>query len=299
MKNISNIHDYCREINISPPKHSFFDIRQFEENMKTVNTIQPPFRHEFYAIALRILGNNKEVNGKFLDSNLFFNSPYQIITWDIKPDWQGWYIIFDRQFLALNDGWKNFMSKFPFFRLDKVLHMNLLKEDAIAANSFFQKIFDEYHSENKDKFLFIQALTQLLLLLSKRYFDKTELTHENSTANRTTDIVLLSRFQCLVSTMLTNEDSDTKARKTSFYADKLHVHPNYLNTVVKRITGNTASDFIQSQLISSAKSLLIQTQLSSKEVAYKLHFEEPTHFNAFFKKNTGMTPQQFRERKQI
>jgi AraC family transcriptional activator of pobA len=71
--------------------------------------------------------------------------------------------------------------------------------------------------------------------------------------------------------------------------------PNHLNVVVKRITGKTSTNIIQSQLIASAKSLLRQTNLSAKEVAFKLHFKEPTHFNSFFKKFTGFTPQQFRE----
>ncbi|MFY7733573.1 MAG: helix-turn-helix domain-containing protein [Bacteroidia bacterium] len=295
MKTITTIHDYCKEINIPSPKHPFFDIRKFEENAKTVNLKQPPFRHEFYAIALRNSGDNKEVNGKFLDSNLFFNSPYQIVTWDIKPDWQGWYIIFDREFLGLNPSWQNFIIDFPFFRLDKVAPMDLPEEDAKTADNFFQQIFDEYHSDNKDKFLFIQAFTQILLLITKRYFDKLEIIGESNQDNRTADIILVSRFQSLVETLITNEDASSEIRQTSFYADKLNVHPNHLNAVVKRITGNTATSIVQNQLITFAKSLLVQTDLTAKEIAYKLHFAEPTHFNSFFKKNTGFTPQQYRD----
>lgn len=295
MKTITTIQDYCKEINIPNPKHPYFDIRKFEDNMKTVNAKQPPFRHEFYAIALRNSGDNKEVNGKFLDSNLFFNSPYQIITWDIEPDWQGWYIIFDREFLGLNPSWQNFIIDFPFFRLDKVSPMILPMEDAKLANNIFQQIFDEYHSNNKDKFLFIQSFTQLLLLITKRYFDKSALNNDNNQDNRTADILLVSRFQSLVEILMTNEEADSEIRYPSFYAEKLMVHPNHLNAVVKRITGKTATTIIQSQLVTTAKSLLRQTDLSTKEIAYRLHFTEPTHFNAFFKKVTGFTPNQYRE----
>lgn len=296
MKTITTIHDYCQEINIASPKHSFFDIRKFEDNAKTVNLKQPPFKHEFYAVALKNSGDNTEVNGKFLDSNLFFNSPYQIITWDIKPDWQGWYIIFDREFLGLNPSWQNFIIDFPFFRLDKVSPMNLPMEDAELANNIFQQIFDEYHSENKDKFLFIQTFTQLLLLITKRYFDKPMVNQEINHNNRTADILLVSRFQSLVETLMTNEEANSGIRYPSFYADKLMVHPNHLNAVVKRITGKTATKIIQNQLLVSAKSLLKQTNLSAKEIAFRLHFTEPTHFNSFFKKATTFTPQQYREK---
>lgn len=296
MKIIITIQDYCKEINIPSPKHPFFDIRKFEDNAKTVNLKQPPFRHEFYAVALKNQGDNTEVNGKFLDSNLFFNSPYQIITWDIKPDWQGWYIIFDREFLGLNPSWQNFIIDFPFFRLDTVSPMDLPKEDAEIANNFFQQIFDEYHSNNKDKFLFIQSFTQFLLLITKRYFDKSTINNETNQDNRTGDILLVSRFQSLVETLMTNEEADTEIRYPSFYADKLMVHPNHLNAVVKRITGKTATSIIQAQLITTAKSLLKQTDLSAKEIAFRLHFTEPTHFNSFFKKATAFTPQQYREK---
>lgn len=296
MKIITTIHDYCKEINIPSPKHSFFDIRKFEDNAKTVNLKQSPFRHEFYAIAIRNSGSNHEVNGSFLDSNLFFNSPYQIITWEIKPDWLGWYIIFDQEFISLNPSWQNFLIDFPFFRLDKASPMNLPDEYANFVNEIFEQIYNEYHSENKDKFLFIQNHTQLLLLITKRHFDNSTLDDISNQDNRTTDILLVSRFQSLVETMLSHEDSYSEIRQPSFYANKLLVHPNHLNAVVKRITGKTASSIIQNQFIITAKSLLRQTNLSIKEIAFRLHFSEPTHFNSYFKKVTHITPQQYREK---
>ncbi len=295
METITKISDYCKEINISPPRHAFYDIRKFEDNMKTVNLKQEPFRHEFYAVALRHSGSNKEVMGQSLNSNLFFNSPYQIITWEIKEDWQGWYIIFDKDFVSMNPNWQNFIIDFPFFRIDKSIPFNLPESDAELADNLFQKINDEYHSENNDKFRFIQTYTHLLLLLTKRYFEKLNIPAKEQQDNRTADILLVSRFQTLVETSLTNEEENTEIRQTSFYAERLSIHPNHLNAVAKRITGKTASQIIQQQIITSAKSLLRQTELSIKEIAFRLHFVEPTHFNAFFKKMTSFTPQQFRD----
>jgi AraC-like DNA-binding protein len=123
-----------------------------------------------------------------------------------------------------------------------------------------------------------------------------DLEKEAKQENRTSDILLVSRFQSMVETMFSNEDADAEVRQPSFYAEKLNVHPNHLNAVVKRISGKTASQIIRLYLINTAKSLLRQTTLSIKEIAYRMHFTEPTHFNAFFRKNTDVTPQQFRER---
>ncbi len=113
--------------------------------------------------------------------------------------------------------------------------------------------------------------------------------------NRTADILLVSRFQTLVETLFAKEELDAEARQTSFYAEQLNIHSNHLNAVVKRITDKTSSQIIQQYLITFAKSLLRQTELSVKEIAFRLHFNEPTHFNSFFKKHTGFTPQQYRE----
>ena len=293
MKHVTTLRDYCQEIGIPPPRYPFFDIRRFEDNMRTIRPRQPPFRHEFYAVALRTSGQNQEVNGRFLDTNLFFNSPYQVITWDITPNWTGWYVMFDREFLGMNPGWQNFIIDFPFFRLDKAIPMDLRAGDVAFVASLFDRIFQEYHSDRSDKFLFIQAFTQLLLLVTKRYFQETH--QESGGDNRQADIVLVSRFQALVETLTTLEEAEPGVRQPSFYADKLHIHPNHLNAVVKRITDKTATTLIQEQLILSAKSFLRQTDLSIKEIGYRLHFLEPTHFGSFFKKATGYTPQQYRE----
>jgi AraC family transcriptional regulator, transcriptional activator of pobA len=294
LKKITTIPDYCKEVNIPQPRYSFFDVRRFEDKAKTENAKQPPFRHEFYAIALRHTGGNKEVNGTLLQANLFFNSPYQVVSWDILPDWKGWYIMFGQEFLTLNPAWKNFIVDFPFFRLDKSIPFDLPPADVILADNLFEKISEEYHSDNNDKFDFILSYTSLLLLLTKRYFQEPNIA-ELPQINRTADIMLLSRFQSMVETWIAREDAGPEIRLPSFYAGKLNVHLNHLNAIVKRITGKTATALIGNYLIASAKSLLRQTSFSVKEVAFKLHFKKPTHFTAFFKKATGVTPQQYRE----
>ncbi|NIJ54559.1 helix-turn-helix domain-containing protein [Dyadobacter arcticus] len=299
MKTITTLPDYCRHINIPPPKYAFFDIRRFEDKTKTENAKQAPFRHEFYAVALRHAGKNKEVNGQPLQADLFFNSPYQTVSWDVLPDWKGWYIMFGQDFLVMNPAWKNFILDFPFFRLDQSIPFDLSADDMVFVTQIFERIFDEYVSDRADKFLHIQTYTQLLLILTKRYFNQSHFDQVSKQASRTADILLVSRFQSLIETAMTAETAGAEIRQTSFYANTLRIHPNHLNAVVKRITGSTATNLIQNQLTISAKSLLQQTTLSAKEIAFRLHFSEATHFNAFFKKRTGLTPRQYRETQRL
>jgi len=78
------------------------------------------------------------------------------------------------------------------------------------------------------------------------------------------------------------------------FADQLAIHPTHLNYVVKSLTGNTALQLIHDRKLQEAKSLLLQTSKSVSEIAYDLHFDNPTHFARFVKKKTGKTPLQIR-----
>lgn len=80
----------------------------------------------------------------------------------------------------------------------------------------------------------------------------------------------------------------------SDYAAELAVTSDYLNKTLKSLTGVSAKDHIQNKLIIEAKRSLIFSDISNKELAFYLGFEEPAHFNNFFKKMTGITPTEFR-----
>lgn len=85
------------------------------------------------------------------------------------------------------------------------------------------------------------------------------------------------------------------SHKVQHYASQLSVSSDYLNRYVKEKTGKSAKDYIQDKLVIEAKRLLLFSELSSKELAYELGFEEPSHFNSFFKKHSGQSPIAFRK----
>ena len=84
-------------------------------------------------------------------------------------------------------------------------------------------------------------------------------------------------------------------RKPSDYANMLNISSPYLNEIVKRITGFTTSYWIQQEIFLEAKRLLINTNLSAKEIAYQLGFEDYAYFTRLFKKINNVTPIAFRE----
>jgi AraC family transcriptional activator of pobA len=86
-----------------------------------------------------------------------------------------------------------------------------------------------------------------------------------------------------------------KERMISFYAEKLAMTPDRLNDHVKRATGVTAGHLIRQRVLTEAKRQLVFTNQAIHEIAYDLAFSDPSHFTRFFRKQTGTTPQAFRD----
>src|SRR5215470_16554261 len=91
------------------------------------------------------------------------------------------------------------------------------------------------------------------------------------------------------------EEHFRQQRLLAFYADKLAMTPDRLNDHVKRATGVTAGHLIRQRVLTEAKRQLVFTNQAIHEIAYDLAFSDPSHFARFFRKQTGTTPQAFRE----
>jgi AraC family transcriptional regulator, transcriptional activator of pobA len=79
------------------------------------------------------------------------------------------------------------------------------------------------------------------------------------------------------------------------HAGKLAMTPDRLNDHVKRAAGVTAGHLIRQRVLTEAKRQLVFTNQPIHEIAYDLTFADPSHFARFFRKQTGTTPQAFRE----
>ncbi len=86
----------------------------------------------------------------------------------------------------------------------------------------------------------------------------------------------------------------TKYRNVGFYADKLCLTPKYLSKLVKTASGKSAPEWIDAFVILEAKNLLKYSDISIKEIVYRLNFPNQSVFYKFFKCRTGMTPSEYR-----
>jgi AraC-like DNA-binding protein len=102
-------------------------------------------------------------------------------------------------------------------------------------------------------------------------------------------LVLLRNYQQLI------ERYFRTIRLPKEYAELLYITPNHLNALCVELLGKTAGDLVRDRLLLEAKRLLTNADMTVTEIAYDLNFRDNSYFNRFFKKNVGMTPDEFRK----
>ncbi len=100
---------------------------------------------------------------------------------------------------------------------------------------------------------------------------------------------VLSDFLALV-----NKYAD-RERKICFYADKLSLTPNWLSNVVKATSGKTVMDWINVAVVQKAKLALAYSDAPVYAIADELNFASESIFSRYFKRETGLTPVEFRK----
>ena len=99
---------------------------------------------------------------------------------------------------------------------------------------------------------------------------------------------LFNRFMMLL-------EKDYKiSRDVNYYAEKMNISSKYLTNIVSQVTGHTPKTIIDQYVILQLKLHLKRSTQSIKEMAWEFHFADVSFFCRYFKKHTGLTPQQIR-----
>ena len=105
----------------------------------------------------------------------------------------------------------------------------------------------------------------------------------------------MERFENLLNGYFQSEKPQTIGLPSVAYcADELNLSPNYFGDLVKKETGKTAQEYIQSALIDIAKEKIFDTEKTVSQVAYELGFKYPQHFARLFKQRVGHSPNEYR-----
>jgi AraC-like DNA-binding protein len=115
--------------------------------------------------------------------------------------------------------------------------------------------------------------------------------HQKIAEKRTlnNNMVIYERF------MKNVEEHYRKEHSVKFYADKVCLTPKYLSSVIHKVSGKHASDWIHEYIVLEAKALLKSTDMDIKNISEILHFCTPSHFGRFFKRYTNYTPNEYKK----
>lgn len=149
----------------------------------------------------------------------------------------------------------------------------------------------EYHT-NIDKFSqgIIISQIETLLKYAERFYNRQFITRKRASHQ------VLEQLELLFAAYFNDDIASAKGLPTvQYFAERLHLSPKYLSTMLKTLTGQTAQQFIHDKLIDLAKEQLSATHLSVSEIAYHLGFEHTQSFSKLFKSKTSLTPLEFRK----
>ena len=292
---LSTIQKYFDFINFDCPVFNGFAIGRLEESAKVIPQKMPPYRKRFYKIMLILSGaidmhNNQ--NAAHLENNtLFFSGEGHIQSWESIAPMTGYVIYFTSDFYSVVHKKNKLHSDFPFFTQNASMSIQISQKETEHLQRTCENIVLLSEQDLPSKEDIFRSYLNILLLESKNLYEEKLGTQEVS---QDSDKRILRSFQSLIEKQYgTNAEDVLKSVKE--FANELSIHPTHLNYVVKSLTGNTALQVIHSRKLQEAKSLLLQTSKTVSEIAYDLHFDNPTHFVRFVKKKTGKTPLQLRK----
>lgn len=136
----------------------------------------------------------------------------------------------------------------------------------------------------------IATNVELLLDYCLRFYERQFITRENVNKG------VLSQFENLLNEYFNNHESAQNGLPSVKYcAQKVCLSPNYFGDLVKKETGKTAQEYIQSKIINISKNMILDPSKSISQVAYEMGFQYPQHFSRMFKKVVGLTPVKWRD----
>ncbi|WP_287641639.1 helix-turn-helix domain-containing protein [Bacteroides sp.] len=182
------------------------------------------------------------------------------------------------------------IKEYSFFSYEVNEALHLSERERVTFIDCLMKIQEELqHSIDRLSRRLITNNIELLLNYCLRFYERQFITRQD--VNRD----ILARFEVLLDNYFAGEDVLQKGLPTVKYcASELCLSTNYFGDLIKKETGKTALEWIQSKIIDIAKEQLLIPTSSISQVAYGLGFQYPQHFTRVFKKLTGITPHEYR-----
>lgn len=233
-------------------------------------------------------GNN---NYDYQEGTLVFFAPGQVVEVTSEEEFQplGTALVFHPDFLHNTSLGKRMMD-FNFFsyNTNEALHLSD-RERNIVMESFDKINYELNQSIDKHSKTLIASTIELFLNYCTRFYDRQFITRENVNHG------ILEKFEDLLNSYFSSDKPNSIGLPSvSWCADELNLSANYFGDLIKKETGFTAQEYIQTKVITVAKERVFDADKSISEIAYELGFKYPQHFTRLFKQKVGVTPNEYR-----
>ncbi|RPD38622.1 AraC family transcriptional regulator [Chitinophaga barathri] len=272
---VIGITDIC-----TPLKAEVFSLFRHEQQGKA--SLPQAHKHNFFMLLVVEKGGGTHTidftTYKVTPRSVCFLAPGQAHSWELHPRTTGFQLMFGPEFLS--DG----PQQWPFFSFSASPFLQLSAPQFETVMQELENIEKEYALADWLSVRIITHRLKTLLALLERYYDVKHPSDNQVPLRR-----MVKQFLELL------EKHYRENATVEFYADKLHVTPQYLNIVCKKETGITAGSCIRQRVLLEAKRLLTLTGQDVKEIAFELGFSDTSYFSRFFRRYTGETPVAFRQ----
>lgn len=281
---VYSLHNFSSQGRISQQ----FQVEVFDANRHF--SVKYPHRHDFFEILYLSKGSGFHI----IDGNkyeiqppcVFFMSPGQAHKIEFSNDIEGFIFIFTSEFYLINQTNPNRLIEFPFFFTIRQENRPLIlesKPDVDFLESLFRKGIAEIGKGENYSVELLRSVLDLILTSCTVLFKSDENLLPKGKGN-----IVVKKFLQLV------EENYQNNLTVNEYSDKLAITPNHLTQTVNQLTGKTSSQIIKSKQVLEIKRLLVHTNLSVTEIAGRLNFPDQSYFTKFFKRETGISPLQYR-----
>lgn len=265
-------------------------IERFGEYLqKHYHNLQRAHRHSFYHLVLFTKGKGSHTidfeKFQVKPFQIYFMIPGQVHSWHFEGEVDGYIVHFNESLFTSFLQNSHYLERFYFFQGNAEDGICQLPTAMHAQTvGLFETMLNEIEGRKEQNLDLIRLkLLELFIAIDRNCSGKKS---RNVPQQKLT---LLRSFQNLI------DKHFRSIRLPKEYADLLYVTPNHLNALTHDLLGKTAGDLIRDRVLLEAKRLLTNADMTVTEIAYELNFQDNSYFNRFFKKNVGMTPDEFRK----
>lgn len=255
-----------------------------------------PMYFGFYTIFLKDLKCGDLVYGRhtydYQEGTLVFIAPGQTAGINSSGDIyqpKGYALVFHAD-LIHGTSLGQHIHEYTFFgyQSNEALHLSE-RERKIVLDCFSKIEYELEHALDKHSKKIIVDNIELFLNYCTRFYDRQFITRDN--VHKT----VLEKFENVLNKYFQSDKPHSVGLPSVAYcAAELNLSANYFGDLVKKETGKTAQEYIQSKIIDLAKEKIFDIDKSISEIAYELGFKYPQHFSRLFKQRTGVSPNEYR-----